>query len=185
MTDPLALWHAEHLNFARLLDLLEKEVVAFHETGKPNYDLMIDIVYYLRNFGDRLHHPREDVAFACLVERDPQLQPVVNRLLQEHAVIAAAGDELLERLDNIVEDVITPRAAVEAAAATYLVYYRHHLAKEEREVIPDAAQLLTKKDWAAVAVAVPGGPDPLFGDNVEERFRELRKQIAIEARMQR
>jgi len=185
MTDPLSLWHADHANFARLLDLLEKETVAFQETGKPNYELMIDIVYYLRNFGDRLHHPREDVAFDRLVDHEPRLQSVVNRLVQEHAVIAAAGDELLDRLNRILEDVVTPRAAVEAAAATYLVYYRHHLAKEEREIIPCAAQLLTKQDWMAVASAVPSGPDPLFGDHAEERFRNLRRQIAIEARAQR
>ncbi len=183
MTDPLALWHAEHVTFARLLDLLEKEVVAFHATETPNYDLMVDIVYYLRNFGDRLHHPREDVAFARLLEHQPRMQSVINRLLQEHAVIAAAGDELLHRLNDLVEDVITPRTAVEAAAATYLVYYRHHLDKEEREVIPCAAQLLTKEDWTVVAAAVPGGPDPLFGDHAEVRFRELRRQIAIEARL--
>ena len=57
MTEPLALWHAEHVNFARLLDLRETEVVTFHATETPNYDLMVDIVYYLRNFGDRCTIP--------------------------------------------------------------------------------------------------------------------------------
>lgn len=185
VAEPQILWHAEHLNFARLLDLLETELTAFRGGGRPNYDLMVDIVYYLRNFGDLLHHPREDVAFARLVERDPGMQLVTNRLLQEHRVIAKAGDELSNRLNEAVGDTPTPRAAVEAAAATYLVYYRHHLAKEEREVIPRAAKLLTEEDWAAVAATVPAGPDPLFGDNVEARFRELRRQITLKSREQR
>ncbi len=185
MAEPQVLWHAEHLNFARLLDLLETELTAFRGGARPNYDLMVDIVYYLRNFGDLLHHPREDVAFARLVERDPEMQLVTNRLLQEHRVIAKAGDELSNRLSEAVGDIPTPRAAVEAAAATYLVYYRHHLAKEEGEVIPRAAKLLTEEDWAAVAATVPAGPDPLFGDNVEARFRELRRQIALKSREQR
>jgi len=183
MAEQLAVWHAEHVNFARLLDLLETQVAAFHRAERPNYDLMGNIVYYLRSFADRFHHPREDVAFARLVERDPGMQLVINRLLQEHRVVATAGDEFFNRLNEVAADVMTPRATVEAAAATYLVYYRHHIAAEERDIMPRAAQLLTAQDWAAVAANVP--PDPLFGDVVEARFQELRSQIAGEVRVSR
>ena len=183
MAEQLAVWHAEHVNFARLLDLLEAQVAAFHRAERPNYDLMGNIVYYLRSFADRFHHPREDVAFARLVERDPGTQLVINRLLQEHRVIATAGDVFFNRLNEVAADVMTPRATVEAAAATYLVYYRHHIATEERDIMPRAAQLLTPQDWAAVAANVP--PDPLFGDVVEARFQELRSQIAGEVRVSR
>jgi hemerythrin-like domain-containing protein len=179
MAEPLAVWHAEHINFARLLDLLDTQVAAFHRGDRPNYDLMGNIIYYLRSFADRFHHPREDVAFGRLVERDPDMQLVINRLLQEHRVIATAGDEFFNRLNEVAGDIMTPRATVEAAAATYLVYYRHHIATEEREIMPRAAQLLTQGDWAAVEATVP--PDPLFGDVVEARFQELRSQIALEA----
>jgi hemerythrin-like domain-containing protein len=183
MVEPLGVWQAEHVNFARLLDLLETQVAAFHRGEPPDYDLMGDIVFYLRSFADRYHHFREDVAFARLLERDPGMQLVINRLLQEHRVIVTVGDELLNRLNEAVGDVVTPRVALEAAAATYLVYYRHHLATEEREIIPRAAQLLTQDDWAAVAANAPAASDPLFGGDVEARFRELRMQLAREARM--
>ena len=181
MAEPLAGWHAEHVNFVRLLDLLETQVAAFHKGERPNYDLMGDIVYYLRSFGDRFHHPREDVAFTRLVEREPGMELVISRLLQEHRVIAIAGEELSNRLKEVAGDVVTPRADLEAAAATYLVYYRHHIATEERDVMPRAAQVLTQEDWAAVVAAIPVGPDPLFGDKLGERFRELRRQITVEA----
>jgi hemerythrin-like domain-containing protein len=185
MADPLAVWHAEHVNFARLLDLLDEQVGAFHRGESVNYALMGDILYYLRNFSDRVHHPREDVAYARLVERDPDIRLVVNRLLQEHRVIATAGDELQNRVNEAAGDVLSPRAALEAATATYLVYYRHHLSIEERDVMPRVAQMLTEQDWAAVAATVPDSPDPLFGDNVLERFGALRRQIALEAQVPR
>ena len=51
--------------------------------------------------------------------------------------------------------------------------------------MPRAAQLLTQEDWAAVAATVPATPDPLFGDDVEARFRELRRQIAGDVRVLR
>ena len=181
MSDTIALWQAEHKHFARLLDLLERQVVAFHADDGPNYELMLDVVSYLRYFPDRFHHPREDVAFARLVQRDPALKPPIDRLLQEHRVIAAAGTELLAYLQQVVDDVVVERAKIEAAAATYLVYYRCHLALEDRDIVPRAEALLTRQDWEAVVAAIPAGADPLFGENFEPRYRELRRQIALAA----
>ena len=182
MSESINLWQAEHRHFARLLDLLEQQVAAFHADNEPNFELMLDLVNYLRFFPDRYHHAREDVAFACMVKRDPSLKPVVERLLQEHRVIAAAGAELLKYLQQVVDDVVVERAKVEAAAATYLVYYRRHLALEDRDIVPRAEQLLTPQDWEAVIAAVPHGTDPLFGENADTRYRELRRQIAMEAK---
>jgi len=182
MSDTIALWHAEHRHFSRLLDLLERQVVAFHADDQPNFELMLDLINYLRFFPDRYHHPRENVAFARMAARDPQLKPLVDQLTQEHRVIAAAGSELLAYLQQVVDDVVVERAKVEAAAATYLVYYRRHLALEDRDIVPRAEQLLTVQDWEAVVAAIPSGVDPLFGEDFDERYRELRRQIALESK---
>ncbi len=177
MSDPLAGWHSEHARFLHLLDLLDVQVEAFHRGEQPDYELMRDIVFYLRNFADEVHHAREDVAFERLVRHAPKLSGVVQRLRQEHRVIATAGEEFLRRLDEATGELMAPRASLEAAAAIFLVYYRHHIAKEEREVLPRAAELLTPEDWAAVIAAIPGRLDPLFGDDINERFEQLRRQI--------
>lgn len=159
MATPLANWHTDHINFARLLDFLDEQLAALHREESLDYGLIGDVLYYLRDYSDRFHHPPEDVAYARLVKRDPAIQLIVNRLLQEHRVIATAGEELVNRLNEAAGDVLAPRAALEAAIATYLVYYRHHLSTEEREVMPHAAQALTDDDWAAVAAAVPARPN--------------------------
>lgn len=177
MADPVAVWHAEHMRFASLLDFIEQQMTAFHSGQDPDYDLLRDVVYYLHHYADRYHHPRENVAFARLVSRDPWFGVVIGRILQEHRALENAGATLLKHLDDILEDVIIPRETVEAAAATYLVYYRHHLASEEAEILPRAARIFKPDDWAAVAAAVPAAPDPLFGDDVAERYRELRRRL--------
>jgi hemerythrin-like domain-containing protein len=117
-----------------------------------------------------------------MAEREPQLKPMVEQLLQEHRVIAAAGTELLKFLEQVVDDVVVERAKVEAAAATYLVYYRRHLALEDRDIVPRAEQLLTAQDWEEVVAAIPPGADPLFGEDSDLRYRELRRQIALESK---
>ena len=180
--EPVAHWHAEHANVRRLLDILQKQLDTFHEGGQPNYELMLDIVTYLHHFSDRFHHPREDLAFARLARHDPKMRIALNRLRQEHRVIAAAGEDLRRDLTEVIAGTLVARASVEAAAAVFLVYYRHHIAFEDQEVLPRAAELLTAEDWAAVAAVVPHGTDPLFGKRGGEGYRELRHHIAVEAR---
>jgi hemerythrin-like domain-containing protein len=155
MSDPIAAWHADHVRFKRLLDDLEAEVLRFHEGGSPDYERMRDIVLWLRHYADGVHHPREDVAFERMARRDPALAPQVNRLRQEHRVIGHAGEALLAGLDAAANDGYAPRAELEAAAATFLVYYRNHLNSEETNILPRAAGLLREEDWAAVAAVVP------------------------------
>ena len=167
-------WHAEHDRFRRLLDFLQQQIDVFHAGGHPDYERMRDSVYYLCHFANEAHHPAEDAAFARLATRQPSLALTINRLVQEHRVLAVAGEALLQYLDDILIDVIIERAKVEAAAASYLVYYRHHLAAEESQVMARAMELFDADDWAAVAAAVPAIPDPLFGDEVSARYRELR-----------
>lgn len=175
MADLIALWHADHARFTRLLDLLEKQLARFDDEQSPAFGLMLDIVSYLQEYADRFHHPREDVAFARLVLRDPSLRFRINRLHQEHRVIAVAGDEFTNRLNEVIAGGIVERAAIEATAALFLTYYRHHLATEESEILPRAASLLTAQDWRSVAAAVARGSDPLFGPEPDERYRELRE----------
>jgi hemerythrin-like domain-containing protein len=181
MRDRLAVtaWHQEHVYFNSLLELLQREVHVFHTAGRPNYELMSDIVSYLRDYGDQFHHPREDVAFTRLAARLPGMELPLARLAQEHRVIAHAGETLLARVEAILGGAIVPRGEVEVAAATYLVYYGNHLAKEEEDVLPLAAKYLTPEDWQAVRDAVPSG-DPLVAAHAN-RYRELRRWIALEA----
>jgi hemerythrin-like domain-containing protein len=183
MSGQIAAWHAEHLNFARLLRLFEEQIVRFAAGGAPDYDLMRDIVYYLNNFPDVHHHRYESEVFERVGKLDGTLRPMVARLLQEHRVIAACGVRLLELVESVVNGAVVTRSDVEAAAATYLVYYRAHLDAEESKMLPRVAALLKESDWLEVAEAVArkSRNDPLFGPAAEERFRGLRLEIEREA----
>lgn len=182
VADSISMWRAEHANFARALDLLEEQLIAFRGGGEPDYALMLNTVSYLQDYPDRVHHRHEDAVFARLLARDPMLHLPINRLLQEHRVIAVAGEELRARLNEIVAGAVVLRAGVEAAAATFLAYYRHHLATEESSIVPRAERLLEPADWRALAAAVPLQPDPLFGNPPEERYLELRSRLDARVR---
>jgi hemerythrin-like domain-containing protein len=155
MHSAVAAWHEEHARFNRLLGLLQAEVDVFHRGERPNYERMLDIIVYLRDFADRYHHPREDAAFARLARHCPDLELPLARLAQEHRVIAHAGETLRGQLQAVLDGAVIPRAEIEVAAATYLVYYGNHIAREEEDILPRAAEALTPADWQAVSEAAP------------------------------
>lgn len=181
MGDPVKAWHEEHMYFNRLLRLLQHEVEGFSTAEVPNYPLMLDIISYLRDYADQYHHPREDEVFRRLALHRPDQRGPVARLQQEHRVIANAGTTLMRLLEEVQSDAVVSRAQVEVAAATYLVYYGNHIANEEEQILQLAGQTLSEADWKAAKDAAPAGHDPLLGAHPEERFRELRRRIAVEA----
>ena len=172
-------WKAEHVDFLQLLDLLELQIGPFHEGATPNYDLMLDIVYYLTHFADKFHHPREDVAIGKLSERDSSVRELIQRVLGEHRVIASAGKHLVEQLEAVLNGVLLTRESVEAAAATYVTYYRQHMVREEKDLFPMIDKALRPEDWDSVAAAIPPEEDPLFGKEIKERYRVLHEQIEL------
>src|SRR5678815_1568332 len=72
--DRISLWHAEHLNFVALLDVLEAELDRFSRGKAPDYELMLDIMFYMTHYPDVLHHPKEDVAFGRIAARHPAVR---------------------------------------------------------------------------------------------------------------
>jgi hemerythrin-like domain-containing protein len=181
MSDSIAFWHAEHANFATLLDILEGQLDLFHKGESPDYELMLDIMFYMTHYPDVLHHPKEDLAFARIKEREVDAGPIVDELSEQHARLKETGDALVHALDDIVNGSITSREHVEAPGRAYVADFRGHMQREETAILPLAAKLLRAKDWAMIDTAIRHVDDPLFARNGEERYAALRRQIAREA----
>lgn len=185
MPTTLALWHADHVNFGKLLILLEHQLALFHGGGSPDYEMMLDIMHYMTRYSDVLHHPKEDLVFALIRERERGVAKRVDELSKEHALLKRLGDELVNDLDDIVNGGIVSRERVETTARAYLTNMRSHMRTEEAEILPLAARLLGESDWAAIGIAIRHFEDPLFGARTEERYAALRQQIGRDARAAR
>jgi hemerythrin-like domain-containing protein len=182
MSDPIALWHAEHVNFAILLDLLEGQLDRFHRGAATDYELMLDIMFYMTHYPDVLHHPKEDLAFARIAEREAGTRPVVDGLALQHARLKRDGNALTVALDDIVNGSITTREHVEAPGRAYIAAFRGHIDKEEAEILPLAARLLQREDWAAIDAGILDLEDPVFGKTLDQRYAALRRQISMRVR---
>ena len=181
MPDTLAQWHIEHVNFAKLLKLLEAELDLFHKGDSPNYELMLDIMFYMTHYPDVLHHPREDLAFAKIKRAEKSAGPTVDKLAAQHAQLRKIGEELVEGLSEIVNGSISSRESVETPGRAYVASFRDHMHTEEKEILPLAAKLLRDRDWSEIKAAVQHIDDPLFGKAAEKRYAAIHQQIARQA----
>lgn len=175
--DAATVWHREHAYFRRLLDLLQAEVERLRSREPCRFRLMLDIVEYLRVYSDRYHHTREDVVFALVAARHPQLEPQVERFKREHRTLARTGDELLRELNEVAEGRVSGVRELQLAAGDYLDAYRRHIAAEEDELVNIAARTLSAEEWQSVADAAPVAFDPVFGAHPHERYRELLRRF--------
>ena len=177
----LMLWHADHVNFGRLLAMLEGELGRLHDTGTPDYQLMLDILYYVEHYCDALHHPKEDLLFARVAARDADVAELVEALSRQHVDLHAMNETLRRELDDVVNGSIVSRGHITALGRTYLGAFREHMRTEESRILPLADRVLTGRDWDEVDAKMANFEDPLFGAQVQERYSALRQVIARRA----
>src|SRR5574338_1635030 len=94
MPNQIARWKAEHADYRKLLDLLETQTERFAGGERRDYDLMAGTVYYITQYPDRAHFPREGIAFTTLLAHDPTMRASIEYLDWEHQAIERSGATL-------------------------------------------------------------------------------------------
>ena len=92
MSNVIPALRTDHKNFSRLLDLLEGQLDESAEVeGKADYALMQDIMLYMTRYPDRFHHPKEDLVFTRLVERNANARGIVEELMEQLPQLMSEG----------------------------------------------------------------------------------------------
>ncbi len=177
MSDIIAVLDRDHANIAKLLDLLESEILAIEVGKTPDYPLLQDIMHYMAQYPDRFHHPKEDVVFAQLVKRDPSARADVDELLKEHASIVSAGEKFDRLLRTTVPDSVDMREKLRTLGFAYIRAFRKHMLKEEIKLFPLAMAVLTRKDWLVIDEKIDAIIDPLFGTTIADEYQTLYRSI--------
>lgn len=177
MPEVLTRLHKEHADFARLLDLLDRQRALF-AAGSADYDTIGAILQYCLEYPDAVHHPKEDLIYGALRSRDPDLAAEVGDLEEEHRDLALAARELAALIERALAEVLVDRTHVHDLTRDFIRRYRHHIEREELHVFPAARQVLSDQDWADIDGRMEGSSgDPLFGEVVTDYFRALRDDI--------
>ena len=171
----------EHSNTKKLLDVLERNLEAFGEADHVDWNLVDDIVSYCREYPQTCHHPKEDIIYRRMYDRDRAKAEGAGDLLAEHEQLAELSDRLAESIEAIRREAEISRDQVYTLAHEFLDTYRRHIGMEEEFFLPAAELLLSDADWTEAEAEALRKPDPVFGDREIARYQRLRETVVSAA----
>jgi hemerythrin-like domain-containing protein len=152
------------------------------DDGERFFDVLRAMLFYIDEFPERLHHPREsELLFPRVARVAPELIPVIERLEAEHA----SGETRVRALQHLLLawELLgeSRRKAFLAAARDYVSFYLEHMRIEETQLLPTARRLLSAADWKELDAAFRGDPDPLARDGRDASYDRLFTRIVMSA----
>jgi hemerythrin-like domain-containing protein len=128
------------------------------------FDVLRAMLFYIDEFPERLHHPKEsELLFPRVARLAPETQETVNKLDADHAISESAVRELQHLLQAWELLGESRHQAFEAAARIYIVQYLAHMRLEESVLLPAAERVLSGEDWRVLDNAFAANQDPLTG----------------------
>lgn len=148
----------------------------------PPFDVLRAMLFYVDEFPERLHHPKEsELLFPKVRARCPELGPLLDQLDTDHALGEASIRELEHRM--LAYEVMgeSRREAFDQALTRYVDNYLKHMALEESAILPAAREHLRPEDWAEIDKAFEANRDPLTGHAASEEYAPLFRKIVDSA----
>ncbi len=170
--------YSDHKNVALLLQVMAEELNVFATSErKPDFRLMREIVEYLQDFAQDVHHPQEEVLFDRIAARQEKPAPAIERIRADHGKLAEHHQRVRVEIDQIYNDAMVPRQEIEQVLRQFIQFTREHMEEEEDVLYPLADRLLDEADWAQVEAVRKSLVDPLFGKVVEAEFSRIGERL--------
>lgn len=177
----LSIIRNEHITLTAVIDAL-KHVANDVAAGKltPDYKLLWSILYYIEEFPERLHHPKEEtVLFPHVRKRCEDIRDTLDELGRQHINSHPALDRLKAVLGRMEADIAGAKEEFAERCNTYSSFHHQHMKLEETIVLPKAIEVFTAQDWEEVATAFAENKDPLRNGAVQDNewFRQFYRRI--------
>jgi hemerythrin-like domain-containing protein len=177
MTYVVEVLRGEHRNSEKLLRVLEQELGVFDCGNRPNYEVILGVIEYFKDYPDSCHHPKENMIFEKLKSRDPVATANIGDLFSEHKEGADRLRRAAQAVEAVLNDQDLVRQRVDAIIRNFIDRERQHMEMEERIFFPAALNALRPKDWADIALKLADRRDPLNESGLEQKFGMLRRKI--------
>src|SRR5271169_3275157 len=177
MIEIIEVLRQEHRNIEKLLRVLERELSVFGRGDRPNYEVVLGVIDYFKDYPDSCHHPKEDIIFEKLKSRDPVAAGNIGDLRAEHEGEARRLRRVAQAVEQVLNDQDLLRQRVDEIIRDFIDHERQHMEMEERIFFPAALNALRPKDWADIALKLADRHDPLYEPSLEQKFNMLRRKI--------
>jgi hemerythrin-like domain-containing protein len=177
MTYMVEILRQEHCNLETLLRVLERELTVFDAGDRPDYEVILAVIDYFKDYPVSCHHPKEDMIFEKLKLRDPVRAAGIGDLEAEHREEAGRLQRVSVAVERVLSDQEVPRKAVDDIIRDFISHERQHMAMEESVLFPAALDALQPEDWVAIGSKLADRDDPFYQPQFERKFAKLRRNI--------
>jgi hemerythrin-like domain-containing protein len=177
MTELIEILCQEHRNIESMLRVFERELSVFDRGDRPDYEVVLAVIDYFRDYPDSCHHPKEDMIFEKLKARDPVAAVTIGDLEIQHQEGARRLRRVALAVERVLNDQDLLRETVDDIIRDFINHERQHMAMEERVVFPVALKALRPQDWAEIALKLADREDPFYQQGFELKFSTLRRSI--------
>lgn len=167
----------DHQNISRLLGVLREQTAHLEAGEYTDLQLIADIMHYFVNYPDIQHHPREDLVFAAIMEKEPGVADLIEDLYREHKSMAEDSIRIQEEITQMQGNAIFSREKIVTDLNNYINIYYSHIEKEEDKMFSLARNILSDNDWRDIDNEMQFVDDPLFGKILNDQYTSLYKVI--------
>ena len=171
----------EHTAVSAVLRSLLQMIECLPDDEPERYfDVMRAMLFYIDEFPERRHHPKEsDLLFPKVARAVPQLMPVIRRLEDDHLAGEARVRELQHLLIGWELLGDSRRETFQKAVREYVDFYLSHMRIEETEILPAAINTLSVADWEELDAAFRQQQDPLVTGSHDPIYDRLFTRIVM------
>jgi len=162
----------DHQHIARLLQVLWQQISLPAQGRRPDYEVLRDIMLYMCQYTDIFHHPLEELVFQQLHKSSPELVNTLDTLTGQHQILLRRSIALQETLQTAIHQFILWDDLHEALTE-YASLLQDHMDLEDQQIFPVLQQQFSEQDWQDIEQRSKINIDPLFGKDVQDRFRDL------------
>jgi len=167
----------EHGYMARLLAVLNNKLELLKQEQEINCSLIAEVVHYLMNHSDKVHHPKEDVIYHYYLKQYGSDQAIEDLEL-EHQLLSEKTVDFLGVVDMILQDAVVPQQVFIDLLESFVKAQRKHMEYEEKQILPMIVQAFRVKDWQKVESQwLQPEYDPVFGDTIADQYRQLADRV--------
>jgi len=176
MSETLQKLFHDHQNISRLLRVLWHQIGQPEHNRRPDYEVLRDIMLYMCQYTDIFHHPQEELIFQQLLPYEPGLESVITTLTEQHQLLLQQSTTLQETLQTAIHQFIR-WDDLQKALTEYATLLQNHMDLEDQRVLPAVQRQFSEQDWREIRERAKTSVDPLFGQDVQDRFTDLYRII--------
>lgn len=156
----------DHHNILRVLRLLKRSLNTLDgKTDSREFERARECIKYLCEYPDNVHHPREDLMFEMLINREPSIAEKVGDLHREHVDLYTRSKQLHSAMETAETGLSIALEVLHQQASGFSDMQISHMRHEELAVFPLIEQKLTLNDWKEIIAKAPAEKDPVFAED--------------------